>query len=144
MIRSIRHNGYNRHRPGVPVIVCDKDGKIISERDGIRSRKGGTHHMDEIRFRSDAELEMRVRQLEERVANLEKQIRYKTNLPLIEVMARQHGETVRKDEAARILGVTRATVYSMLADGRLESCCEGRRVLTRSIAAYIEAKRRRE
>ena len=48
-----------------------------------------------------------------------------------------HGKYVDKSTAARILGVTRATVYAMLADGRIEGACEGKRVDVRSIARYI-------
>lgn len=48
-----------------------------------------------------------------------------------------HGKYVNKSTAARILGVTRATVYAMLADGRIEGACSGRRVDVRSIARYM-------
>ena len=47
------------------------------------------------------------------------------------------GEYVDKTVAARILGVTRATVYAMLADGRIDGACAGRRVDVRSIARYM-------
>ena len=48
-----------------------------------------------------------------------------------------HGKYVDKSTAARILGVTRATVYAMLKDGRIEGACSGRRVDVRSIARYL-------
>ena len=48
-----------------------------------------------------------------------------------------HGKYVDKTTAARILGVSRATVYAMLEDGRIEGACEGKRVDVRSIARYI-------
>jgi len=49
----------------------------------------------------------------------------------------RYGEYVDKTVAARILGVTRMTVYAMLDDGRIEGACEGRRVSVRSIAQYL-------
>ena len=48
-----------------------------------------------------------------------------------------HGAHVDKSTAAQILFVTRATVYAMLEDGRIEGACEGKRVDVRSIARYI-------
>ena len=52
-------------------------------------------------------------------------------------LAERYGEYVDKTVAARILGVTRATVYAMLDDGRIEGACEGRRVSVQSIARYM-------
>ena len=49
----------------------------------------------------------------------------------------RHGECVGKSAAARILGVTRATVYAMLEDGRIAPACAGRKVDVRSIARYL-------
>ena len=48
-----------------------------------------------------------------------------------------HGTYVDKSTAAKILGVCRATVYAMLADGRIKGACSGRRVDVRSIARYL-------
>lgn len=39
--------------------------------------------------------------------------------------------------------MTRATVYAMLADGRIEGACSGRRVSVRSIAHYMAAPKSR-
>ena len=55
----------------------------------------------------------------------------------------QYGEYVDKTATARILGVTRATVYAMLADGRIEGACSGRRVAVRSIARYMATPKSR-
>lgn len=52
-------------------------------------------------------------------------------------LMRRYGEYVDKTVAAGILGVTRTTVYAMLADGRIEAGCSGRRVDVRSIARYM-------
>jgi len=52
------------------------------------------------------------------------------------------GEYVDKTAAAEILGVTRATIYAMLSDGRIESACAGRRVDVRSIARYMNTSER--
>ncbi|MBE5798656.1 MAG: helix-turn-helix domain-containing protein [Clostridiales bacterium] len=55
----------------------------------------------------------------------------------------RYGEYVDKTVTAKILGVTRATVYAMLADGRIEGACAGRRVSVRSIAHYMAAPKSR-
>lgn len=57
----------------------------------------------------------------------------------IKRLVNQYGVHVDKSTAARILCVTRATVYAMLADGRIDGACEGKRVDVRSIARYIHA-----
>lgn len=44
--------------------------------------------------------------------------------------------SMNKTEAANALGVTRATIYNMLADGRLKATASGR-VLTKSVTEYI-------
>ena len=54
-----------------------------------------------------------------------------------EELVAQYGKHVDKSTAARILGVSRATVYTMLADGRIEGACGGLRVDVRSIARYM-------
>ncbi len=54
-----------------------------------------------------------------------------------EELAQQYGEYVDKTLAAKILGVTRTTIYTMLADGRIQSACAGSRVDVRSIARYM-------
>ena len=57
-----------------------------------------------------------------------------------ETMVERYGESVDKTVAARLLGVTRATVYAMLADGRICGACAGRRVDVRSIARYLSQR----
>ena len=52
----------------------------------------------------------------------------------------KYGESVNKKEAAKILGVTRATIYTMLADGRITICGDSKRVSVRSIAKYLGLK----
>ncbi|MBQ7824863.1 MAG: helix-turn-helix domain-containing protein [Clostridia bacterium] len=54
-----------------------------------------------------------------------------------EALVERYGESVDKTMASKMLGVTRATVYAMLADGRIRGACEGRRVDVRSIARYL-------
>lgn len=51
--------------------------------------------------------------------------------------------TCSKTAAAERLGVNRATVYNMIADGRLRSTADGKKVLVESLVAYEngEAKR---
>ena len=49
----------------------------------------------------------------------------------------KYGEFVDKTDAAKIIGVTRMTVYAMLEDGRLKPGYRGKRVSVRSIADYM-------
>ena len=62
------------------------------------------------------------------------ELQYKT---AEEALVAQYGESVDKSLAARIMGVTRSTVYAMLADGRVEAAGGGKRVNVRSIARYL-------
>lgn len=100
----------------------------------------------------EAELEMSVRRmadLERRVLALEERARrvlWNEEMPPVskaEELALRYGEYVDKTVAAQILGVTRATVYAMLADGRIMGACSGRRVDVRSIARYMQTPRGR-
>ena len=87
--------------------------------------------------------EERMDKLEQRVLALEKlaQIgelfRDESLMRTEKELVDMHGKYVDKSTAARIIGVTRATVYAMLADGRIEGACSGRRVDVRSIARYL-------
>ena len=69
-----------------------------------------------------ADLERRVLALEERTRRSlwtrEEELARKE-----EALVAQYGEYVDKTATAKILGVTRATVYAMLADGRIEGAC---------------------
>lgn len=86
-----------------------------------------------------ADLERRVLALEERTRrSLWNEETFRPSKE--EELVAQHGEYVDKTLAARILGVTRATVYAMLADGRISGACEGRRVDVRSIGRYMTSK----
>lgn len=83
-----------------------------------------------------ADLERRVQVLEERTRAAmwgEDPIVLRREATLVE----RYGESVDKTVAAKVLGVTRATVYAMLADGRICGSCGGRRVDVRSIAQYL-------
>ena len=88
-------------------------------------------------------VEGRMDKLEQRVLTLEKlaQIgelfRDESLMRTEQELVDMHGKYVDKSTAARILGVTRATVYAMLKDGRIEGACEGKRVDMRSIARYM-------
>lgn len=83
-----------------------------------------------------ADLERRVQMLEERTRGA-----MWGNSPFTlrreETLVERYGESVDKTVAARMLGVTRATVYAMLSDGRILGSCGGRRVDVRSIAHYL-------
>ena len=88
-------------------------------------------------------VEERMDKLEQRVLTLEKiaQIgelfRDESLMRTEKELVDMYGKYVDKSTAARILGVTRATVYAMLEDGRIEGACEGKRVDVRSIARYL-------
>lgn len=87
-----------------------------------------------------ADLERRVMALEERTRRalwIEERVR----LDKEDELTARYGDYVDKTVAAKILGVTRATVYAMLADGRILGACGGRRVDVRSIARYMVCPR---
>lgn len=54
-------------------------------------------------------------------------------------LRRYHGEAVSKVMAAQMLGVTRATVYNMITDGRLCTTAYGK-VTIKSIATFLVLK----
>ena len=83
-----------------------------------------------------ADLERRVLALEERTRR-SLWTREEEEARREEALVAQYGEYVDKTATAKILGVTRATVYAMLKDGRIEGACEGKRVDVRSIARYL-------
>lgn len=100
---------------------------------------------------NNEQMERRILDLEKRIRALEKAKReglWAEEQP--ECAAREkallsrYGEFVDKTVAAQILGVTRATVYAMLADGRIKGSCGGKRVNVKSIAAYLCAATREE
>ena len=55
-------------------------------------------------------------------------------------LVKQYGNFVSKSEAANILQVNRATVYNMVADGRLQTGYGGKQVVTRSIVDYVRSR----
>ena len=99
--------------------------------------------MEAIAGRTDEANDRRMEELERRVFELEERARQALSGDAAaqsdkerELLVR-YGEYVDKTVASRILGVTRVTVYAMLADGRILGACEGRRVDVRSIARYL-------
>lgn len=40
-LRKVMIDYQARYRPGIPVIVCEKDGRIIYQRDGIKPKENG-------------------------------------------------------------------------------------------------------
>lgn len=89
------------------------------------------------------DIEERMDKLEQRVHTLEKLaqigelLRSETLALREKELVEQYGEYVDKSTAAQIIGVTRATVYAMLADGRIKGAFGGKRVDVRSIARYM-------
>ena len=59
-------------------------------------------------------------------------------------LSKKLGETCTKEDAARAIGVTRCTIYNMIADGRLKTNADGKRVLTQSVYDYLEKIKRGE
>lgn len=97
---------------------------------------------NELMMQRMADMERRILALEERTRKSlwakEEETSYKE-----EEMVNRYGEYVDKTLTAKILGVTRATVYAMLEDGRIVGACEGKRVSVRSIARYMVASKSR-
>ena len=95
---------------------------------------------------TDNRIELRMQDLERRVAALEKaqwDDLWGRNADAVrreEELVTRYGEQVDKTKAEQILSVTRATIYAMLADGRLSAMCGGKRVSVRSIASYMYAR----
>ena len=120
MINSLNNNqsGYHNRNQCIS-IQCG------GEYERSASRPSGRKESQE------AALTRRIRQLEQRVFALEEmllkadELQYKT---AEEALVAQYGESV---------GVTRSTVYAMLADGRVEAAGGGKRVNVRSIARYL-------
>ena len=114
MINSLNNNqsGYHNRNQCIS-IQCG------GEYERSASRPSGRKESQE------AALTRRIRQLEQRVFALEEmllkadELQYKT---AEEALVAQYGESVDKSLAARIMGVTRSTVYAMLADGREMWC----------------------
>lgn len=59
-------------------------------------------------------------------------------------MVEVYGEYVNKSEAASILGVCRATIYTMMGDGRIKGGMAGSKISVRSIARYMDRTGRRD
>lgn len=102
--------------------------------------------MEAIARRTDEANDRRMEELERRVFELEERARLalsegeKARSDKEKELLVRYGEYVDKTVASRILGVTRVTVYAMLADGRILGACEGRRVDVRSIARYLTTR----
>lgn len=87
---------------------------------------------------ANCELERRVESLENRVMLLETAMRTTLQNALCDQsLITKYGESVDKTVAAQILGVTRATVYTMIKDGRISECGKSKRVSVRSIMTYL-------
>ena len=135
-----------RMRQNIHYIVNDVDDQILI--DGIicdvmdKMWKGdgcAVEVRQEMSAQRMADLERRVLALEERT----REALWNTSMQekeRSEALTARYGEAVDKTVAAKILGVTRATVYTMLSDGRIESACAGRRVSVRSIASYLSRR----
>ncbi|MBE5798345.1 MAG: helix-turn-helix domain-containing protein [Clostridiales bacterium] len=92
---------------------------------------------------SDELMMARIEDMEKRIEFLEQRLHSilwdNSTIKTEKELVNRYGEYVDKTQTAQILSVTRATVYAMLADGRIEGACEGKRVSVRSIARYLAA-----
>ena len=77
--------------------------------------------------------------IEKRISELERRLAMPDVDDTELTLTRKYGLHVDKTVAAQVLGVTRATVYAMLADGRIEGSCGGKRVSVSSIARYLHS-----
>ncbi|MBS5678538.1 MAG: hypothetical protein KHW91_02280 [Clostridiales bacterium] len=87
--------------------------------------------------------EARIAELEQRLLMLERWAQRMTaaekeGTQSEESLVLRYGESVDKTTAGYILGVTRSTVYAMIADGRVQVSSDGKRVSVRSIARYLQ------
>ena len=87
--------------------------------------------------------EARIAELEQRLLMLERWAQRMTAVEKEgtqseESLVLRYGESVDKTTAGDILGVTRSTVYAMIADGRVQVSSDGKRVSVRSIARYLQ------
>ena len=73
--------------------------------------------MDDMRY---VAVLRRMEALEARVAALEKDIEEQTDSVAAEKLRDKYPVHMNKTEAAKELGVTRATIYAMISDGRLK------------------------
>ena len=111
-----------------------------------QSREERGRIMEAIARKTDEANDRRMEELERRVFELEERARQalsegeKARSDKEKELLVRYGEYVDKTVASRILGVTRVTVYAMLADGRILGGCEGRRVDVRSIARYLTTR----
>lgn len=111
-----------------------------------QSREERGRIMEAIARKTDEANDRRMEELERRVFELEERARQalsegeKARSDKEKELLVRYGEYVDKTVASRILGVTRVTVYAMLADGRILGACEGRRVDVRSIARYLTTR----
>ena len=112
------------------------------QREGVPMRRGSAKpdagsNADE-RHEGNMYIEDRIRHLEERVRALEGRMEDARETIRESVLVKLYGECVSKTDAADIMGVTRATVYTLLRNGRIKGAMGGRKVDVRSIARYIE------
>lgn len=96
------------------------------------------------------DIEVRMDDLEKRVLALEERTRRflwskdEENARREAELVGNYGEHVNKSTAAQILGVCRATVYTLLDDGHIDGAFSGKRVDVRSIARYMYSNERKE
>lgn len=55
-------------------------------------------------------------------------------------MVERLGEACTKEQARTALNVSTTTIYRLIRDKKVRTCCNGERVDVRSLAAYIESR----
>lgn len=93
--------------------------------------------MDNLEF---VAMQRRIEALEARVASLERQLGGNLQGGVTSGILRRFPECMDKTRAAEALGVTRATIYAMLRDGRLEQNAMGK-VITDSVKELLKPGR---
>ena len=86
------------------------------------------------------DMERKVAELESRIQFMESVLGYNKTEEKIEEEKALYRSHVNKTEAANMLGVTRATIYAMLADGRLKASMGGKAISLASIEAFIRSE----
>lgn len=59
--------------------------------------------------------------------------------PSMDEFIKKHGTLMKKSDAAKVLNVTRATVYAMIKDGRICTNADGSKVSMASVYKYLYA-----
>ncbi len=57
-----------------------------------------------------------------------------------DMLVTAHGETMGRTKTGAVIGVSRWTIYRYVDAGILATAADGKRILTRSVASFIESQ----